>query len=202
MATWGVLRLPDGSVSGGLDTGDGAVAAAVAAHLDGAVALGHDVPLALALASLPAHVDMVVEIDAEDAATGQPGALIARLVAELDADHAAAIAARPVADALKQVEGDVVQGGLDRDGLFTLSFPRLYRRETLTAVLAAAASAAAAVAVTVAVAVAVDVDVDAGVEPGGDVDVIGLLLDGGHAVRVVPVDGGPATSLHTDQRRP
>jgi len=181
MATWGVLRIPDGSVSGGLATGDGAVGAAVAAHLDGAVALGHDVPLALALASLPAHVDMVVELDAEDAATGQPGELIARLVAELGDEHAAAVAARPVADALKQVEGDVVQAGLDREGLFTPCLPRLYRRETLVAVLAAAASA------------------DAGVDAG--VDVIGLLLDGGNAVRVVPVDGGPATSLQPDQRR-
>ena len=173
MATWGVLRIPDGSVSGGFATGDGAVAAAVAAHLDGAVALGHDVALAVALASLPEQVDIVVELDAEDAATGRPGELIARLIAELDADHVAVVAARPVADALKQVEGDVVRSGLERDGLFAPCLPHVYRRATLEAVLADGATAAA----------------------GGDADVLRLLLDAGHPVHVVPVDGSPTTSL-------
>jgi hypothetical protein len=169
MTTWGVLRLPDGSVSGGLATGDGAVAAAVAAHLDGAVALGHDVPLAVALTSLPEGVDLIVELDAEDAATGHPGELIARLVAQLDADHAAVVAARPVADALKEVEGDVVQGGPQRDGLYAPCLPHVYRREALAGVL-----------------------VDVGAEAP---DVLRMLIDAGHAVRVVPVDGSPITSL-------
>jgi hypothetical protein len=143
MATWGVLRLPDGSVSGGLATGDGAMGAAVAAHLDGAVALGYDVPLAVALASLPEHVAIVVEL-------------------------AAAVAARPMADALKRVDGDVVVGGLARDGLLTPCLPHVYRRDTLAAVLAAAAGTL-------------------------DSDAVALLLAAGHAVRVVPVQGGPVT---------
>jgi hypothetical protein len=189
MATWGVLRLPDGSASGGFATGDGAVAAAVAAQLDGAVAFGHDVPLALALASLPEHVDIVVELDAEDAVTGRPGELIERLVAELDADHAAVVAARPVADALKQVDGDVVKGGLERDGLFAPCLPHVYRRKTLAGVLAAAAAVP-----KVAAAVAED--------GGAGADVLRMLLDSGHAVRVVPVDGSPATSLRPGRARP
>jgi len=168
MATWGVLRLPDGSVSGGLATGDGAMGAAVAAHLDGAVALGYDVPLAVALASLPEHVAIVVELDAVDAATGEPGPVIERLVAALDGDHAAAVAARPMADALKRVDGDVVVGGLARDGLLTPCLPHVYRRDTLAAVLAAAAGTL-------------------------DSDAVALLLAAGHAVRVVPVQGGPVT---------
>lgn len=168
MATWGVLRLPDGAVSGGLSTGDGAMGAAVAAHLDGAVAYGYDVPLSVALASLPAHVTTVVELDAADAATGEPGALIARLVAALDTDHAAVVAAHPMADALKAVEGDVVVGGVERDGLLASSLPHVYRRRTLDEVLA-------------------------GAPEGAAVDGIALLLEAGHAVLVVPAVGEALT---------
>jgi len=175
MAIWGVLRLPDGAVSGGIATGDGAAAAAVAAHLDGAVALGHGVPLTVALASLPEHVATVVELDASDAATGEPGALIARLVAALDTEHAAVVAAYPLADALKKVEGDVVVGGVERDGLLAPCLPHVYRRDTVAAVLAAAAAAA-------------DAPTAAAEEA-----VVGLLLDAGHAVRVVPSEGEPVT---------
>jgi len=169
MATWGVLRLPDGSVSGGLETGDGAMGAAVAAHLDGVVALGYDVPLAVALASLPEHVATIVELDAVDAATGEPGPVIARLVSALDGDHAAAVAARPMSDALKQVDGDVVIGGLARDGVLTPCLPHVYRRDVLAAVLAAATASTA------------------------DSDAVELLLAAGHAVRVVPAEGDPVS---------
>lgn len=192
MTTWGVLRLPGGSVPGGFETGDGAVGAAVADRLDGAVALGHDVPLAVALASLPEQVDIVVELDAQDVTaqdvtSGRAGELIARLIAELDTEleagldttHAAVVAARPVADALKQVEehddGDVVTGGVDRDGLFAPCLPHVYRRATLTDVLAAATD--------------------------GDTDVLRAIIDAGHAVRVVPLDGSPARSLRPDRSR-
>jgi len=173
MATWGVLRLPDGTVSGGLATGEGAVGAAVAAHLDGVVAISHDVPLLTALTSLPEHVATVVELDAGDAVTGEPGPLIAALVAALDAEHAAVVAARPMADALKRVEGDVVIGGLDRDGLLSPCLPHVYRRSALAAVLAAAGTGAGQVVSGHAA--------------------IGLLLDAGHAVRVVPHGGEPVT---------
>jgi 2-C-methyl-D-erythritol 4-phosphate cytidylyltransferase len=171
MTTWGVLRLPDGAASGGFATGEGAVGAALAAHVDGAVALAHGVPLTTALASLPEQVTIVVELDAEDAASGEPGPLIATLLAALDADHVAVVAARPMADALKRVEGDVVVEGLSRDGLLTPCLPHVYRRAELTAVLAASGG-----------------DTD-----GGDTDAIGRLLDAGHAVRVVPADGDPVT---------
>jgi len=169
MATWGVLRLPDGSVSGGLVTGDGAMGAAVAGHLDGVVALGYDVPLAVALSSLPEHVATVVELDAVEAATGEPGAVIARLIASLDGDHVAAVAARPVADALKYVEDDVVIGGLARDQLLTPCLPHVYRRDVLAKVLAAGPAGSAGT------------------------DVVALLLAAGHAVRVVPPDSDPVT---------
>jgi 2-C-methyl-D-erythritol 4-phosphate cytidylyltransferase len=170
MTTWGVLRLPDGDVSGGLATGEGAVGAAVAAHLDGVVAIAHDAPLATALASLPAHVTTVVELDAADAATGEPGPQLENLMRALDEEHAAVVAARPMADALKRVEGDVVVEGLERDGLLAPCLPHVYRRAVLTTVLAGS---------------------DAGSSAG--TDAIGLMLDAGHAVRVVPTAGAPVT---------
>jgi hypothetical protein len=178
MTTWGVIRLPGGTTAATFTTGDGAVGAALAAHVDGAVALAHDVPLATALSSLPVHVTVVVELDADDAATGEPGPRIAMLLEALDAgeeDLAAVVAARPMADALKRVEGDVVVEGLARDGLLTPCLPHVYRRATLAAVLAGTGAGRAA-----------------GADDAGD-DPVGLLLDAGHAVRMVPSDGGPIT---------
>jgi hypothetical protein len=173
MTTWGVLRLPDETTSGTFTTGDGAVGAALAAHVDGAVALAHDAPLATALASLPEHVTVIVELDADDAATGEPGSQIARLLGELESGDeglAAVVTGRPMADALKRVEGDVVVEGLSRDGLLTPSLPHVYRRAALAAVLAAVARG------------------------GDDVhDAVGLLLDAGHSVRMLPLEGGPIT---------
>jgi hypothetical protein len=178
MTTWGVLRLPDEASSGTFTTGDGAVGAALAAHVDGAVALAHDAPLMTALSALPEHVTVVVELDADDAASGEPGALIAALLAALEdggTDLAAVVAARPVADALKRVEGDVVIEGLARDGLLAPCLPHVYRRATLATVLAGAvASTGAASGPTAA-------------------DPVGLLLDAGHTVRMVPADGDPVT---------
>jgi hypothetical protein len=172
MTTWGVLRLPDGTMSGTFTTGDGAVGAALAAHVDGAVALAHDAPLATALASLPEHVTVVVELDADDAATGEPGSLIATLLGALeagDARLAAVVAARPMADALKRIDGDVVVEGLEREGLLTPCMPHVYRRATLAAVLAEASDPA----------------------DGVGLDPVGLLLDAGHAVMMLPSGADP-----------
>jgi hypothetical protein len=172
MTTWGVLRLPDGTTSGNFTTGDGAVGAALAAHVDGAVALAHDAPLATALSSLPEHVTVIVELHADDAATGEPGALITALLGALeagDARLAAVVAARPMADALKRIEGDVVVEGLARDGLLSPCMPHVYRRATLAAVLAGAGEPA----------------------DGAGVDAVGLLLEAGHAVMMLPSGADP-----------
>jgi 2-C-methyl-D-erythritol 4-phosphate cytidylyltransferase len=168
MAIWGVLRLPDGSASHGVATGEGAAAAALAGCVDGVVALTHDASLADALRSLPASVTQVVVLAAVDAASGEPGRTIAALVAGLDDEHAAVAAARPVADALKRVEDGVVVGGLARDGLLMPCLPHAYRRSSLESVLAAA-------------------------EGATDDDALGLLIAAGHAVRLVPPDGAPIT---------
>lgn len=164
MATWGVIRLPDGSVSANFATGDGAAGAALAAHLDGVIALTHDASLSTALASLPGHVAVIVEVDAQEAVSGEPGALIATLIAALDDEHAAVVAARPMADALKQVEGDVIIGSLARDGLLAPCLPHVYRRDVLAEVLT-----------------------------GSDAEPLELLLAAGHAVRVIPADGSAVT---------
>jgi hypothetical protein len=172
MTTWGVLRLPDEAMSSTFTTGDGAVGAALAAHVDGAVALAHDAPLGTALSSLPEHVTVVVELDADDAATGEPGALIAALLGALescDARIAAVVAARPMADALKRIDGDIVVEGLARDGLLTPCLPHVYRRATLATVLAG-----------------VQDPVD-----GPAVDPVALLLDAGHAVMMLPAGADP-----------
>jgi len=178
MTTWGVIRLPGETTSSTFTTGDGAMGAAFAAYVDGAVALAHDTPLVTALSSLPEHVTVVVELDADDAATGEPGSRIAMLLAALDAgdeDLAAVVAARPLADALKRVEGDVVVEGLSREGLLTPCLPHVYRRSVLAAVLAAVLAGSGA--------------------GGGDAsdDPIGSLLDAGHTVQMVPPDGRSIT---------
>jgi len=170
MVTWGVLRLPAG-MDAAAGAGEGAVAAAVARHLDGLVAVAEDTPFGAVLGLLPATVTRVVELDPPSATETASGALVARLIAEDDEDHAAVVAARPLADALKRIEGDVLVEGLVRDGLLTPGLPRVLDRGHLAAALARGAD---------------------GTE-GADGDAVSLLLAAGHAIRVVPTDGEPIT---------
>jgi hypothetical protein len=174
MVTWGVLRLPAG-MDAAAGAGEGAVAAAVARHLDGLVAVAEDTPFGAVLGLLPATVTRVVELDPASATETASGALVARLIAEDDEDHAAVVAARPLADALKRIEGDVLVEGLVRDGLLTPGLPRVLDRGHLAAALAAAPGRGAD-----------------GTE-GADGDAVSLLLAAGHAIRVVPTDGEPIT---------
>lgn len=179
MITWGVLRLPvstatEGAVPGGVG-GEGALAAGLSSRLDGALAITADASIAGALAVIPPHVSRLVEIDAtlaEDAATiAMLGRLLAEVAPEPDAPYAAVAAARPMADALKRVESDVVVGGLDRDGLMMPCLPYVLDRTALAAACASDLHGAAS----------------------GAGDAIGMLLAAGHAVRVVPIDGEPFT---------
>ncbi len=174
MTTWGVLRLPAG-MDAAAGAGEGAVAAAVAQHLDGLVAVGEDTPAGDVLGLLPPAVTRIVELDPASATEAASGALVARLIAQDDADHAAVVAARPLADALKRVAGDVLAEGLVRDGLLTPGLPRVLDREHLAAALAAAPGRSE------------------GVDGDAAVDAVSMLLAAGHAVRVVPTDGEPIT---------
>lgn len=189
MAIWGVVRLPDG-VDAAAGVGDGAVAADVAALLDGLVAVAERTPWADVLATLPEGVRRIVELDATTATDPEGGAAVRALldvgvgvgVAEdLTGEgrtaggpaggHAAVVSSRPLADALKRVDGDVVIEGLERDGLRTPGLPALIDRDRLAAAVAA-------------------VDPVDAVDPG---DAVASLLDAGHAVLVVGHDGPPVT---------
>jgi 2-C-methyl-D-erythritol 4-phosphate cytidylyltransferase len=181
MVTWGVLRLPVATVAAGAAAGgvggEGALAAGLSAHLDGALAITGDASIAGALAVIPSHVTRIVELDATLAEDATTIAMLGRLLAAADAASvvpAAVVAARPMADALKRVEGDVVVSGLDRDGLMVPCLPFVLDRATLAAALADAGGA-------------------------GDVthDAVALLLAAGHPVLVVPTDGAPVTVLAT-----
>ena len=176
MVTWGVLRLPmaaAGAATAGVG-GDGALAAGLSAHLDGALAITTDASMVGALAVIPSHVTRVVELDAtltEDAATIL---MLGRLIAAADAASdgpAAVVAARPMADALKRIEGDVVISGLERDGLMIPCLPFVLDRAALAAAL----------------------DDEAAAGDGEAHDAVALLLAAGHAVVVVPTDGDPMT---------
>lgn len=185
MVTWGVLRLPvaspvasgagrarsAGGVGGGVG-GDGALAAGLAAHLDGALAVAGDAPLSDVLAVIPSHVTRLVELDATLTDDAETLAMLARLLGEdaagADGPCAAVVAARPLADALKRVAGDVVVSGLERDGLMIPCLPFVLDRAALAAAVAAAVG-------------------------NGPESAVGLLLAAGGAVRVVPVDGAPLT---------
>lgn len=164
MITWGVLRLPAG-VDAAADAGDGAVAAGVARHLDGLVAVAWDTPVRDVLATLPATVTHVVELDPATATDPGAGDVLARLLDALDGAHAAVVSARPLADALKRVEDDVVVAGLERDGLLTPDAPAVLDR-----------------------AAAAEVAED---DPG--CDGVAMLLAAGRPVRMVPLDGDPLT---------
>jgi len=179
MVTWGLLRLPaapeaaDGAaVVTATVGGEGAIAAGLAAHLDGALAVASDATLRSALDVMPADVTRVVEVDASLPDTRGSGSRLAALIAGLSDGHAAVVAARPMADALKRVDGDVVVAGLDRDGLLAPCLPYVFDRAVLATVLPETGAPEAAAEAE---------------------DAIGLLLAAGHAVRVMPTDGAPFT---------
>jgi hypothetical protein len=176
MTTWGVLRLPAG-VDAAAGAGEGAVAASIAQHLDGLVAVAEDLTAREMLDLLPATVTRVVELDPASATDAAAATLVARVLDADDDAHAAVVAARPLADALKRVDGDLLAEGLARDGLMTPGLPRVLDRVALAATLAASLSAA----------------LDDPDTLGDDRDGAGLLLAAGHAVRVVPSDGEPFT---------
>ena len=165
MTTWGVLLLPAG-VDAAAHAGDGAVAAGVAQHLDGLVAVADGATVAGLLALLPDAVGRVVVLDPVSATDPDAAERIGAVLAATDAAHAVVTAARPLADALKRVEGDTVVEGLSRDGLLTPVTPTLVDRAALATVPDALVEAAA-----------------------------GALLSGGYAVRLVPGEGASLTVL-------
>lgn len=176
MAIWGVVRLPDG-VDAAAGVGDGATAAGVAALLDGLVAVTERTPWEDVLATLPSGVTRIVELDATTATDHEGGAAIRALLdvgigEEPATDHAAVVSGRPLADALKRVEGDVVVEGLERDGLLIPGVPHVIDRGRLAAAVGSSARST------------------------GDVtsrDAVTTLLDAGHAVLVVGPEGPPMT---------
>ncbi len=179
MVTWGVLRLPAG-VDAAAGAGEGAVAAGIAAHLDGLVAVAAGMSVRGILDALPQDVGRIVELDAATATDPESGPLVAALLAAVDDAHPAVSSARPLADALKRVEGDVIVAGLDRDGLLTLQLPTVLDRAVLTRAVSEGSEAS-----------------EAGIERDG----VALVLAAGHPVRVVPIDGEPLT-VRAEQVRP
>lgn len=173
MAIWGVVRLPAG-MDAAAGAGEGAVAAGVANHLDGLVAVAGSTSWAEVLAMLPSEVTRIVELDTTTATDPEAGATI-RALLDVDAgEHAAVVGARPLADALKRVDGDVVVEGLERDGLLIPGAPCLIDRSRLAAALSADAA-----------------------DPGAPHDAVAALLAAGQEVLVVGPDG-PETTVRAE----
>lgn len=127
-----------------------AAAVAVPEGLAGLVLVdGEVVTWARAVAVLPEEVDVVVELDASSLDAWDPR-LLADLLGAMGATRAtgsttattatrepgaggraAVTASAPMADALKQVDGERVIGGLARDGLHVPRLPRAYWRSAL-----------------------------------------------------------------------
>ena len=57
--------------------------------------------------------------------------LVADAIAALDSDHDAAIAAAPVSDTVKEVEGNEVRRTVPRERLWAVQTPQVFRRATL-----------------------------------------------------------------------
>ena len=171
MANWGVLLLPAG-VDAAAHAGDGAVAAGVAQHLDGLVAVADGTTVGGLLALLPDGVTRVVVLDPGSATDPDAAERIGAVLAADDGTHVAVTAARPLADALKRVEGDTIVEGLARDGLLTPVVPTLIDRTALATVQDVLVETAA-----------------------------GALLAGGHAVRIVTDGDAPLTVRTSDRVR-
>lgn len=83
------------------------------------------------LSAVPASVEIIVIHDA--ARPLASGALFDAVVASVRAGADGAVPALPVADTLKQVEGDRVVGTVERDGLVAVQTPQAFRAEMLRA---------------------------------------------------------------------
>ena len=173
MTTWGVVRLPSG-MDAAAGAGEGAVAAGVAAHLDGLVAVAGSTPWKDVLATLPGEVARIVELDATMATDPEAGGIVRSLLAVDAGGHAAVVSARPLADALKRVDDDVVVDGLERDGLLIPGAPCIIDRARLAAALSAPPA-----------------------DPHAPDDAVAMLLAAGHDVLVVGPDG-PVTTVRAE----
>jgi 2-C-methyl-D-erythritol 4-phosphate cytidylyltransferase / 2-C-methyl-D-erythritol 2,4-cyclodiphosphate synthase len=92
--------------------------------------------VAAGLAALPRTVEIVLVHDgARPLAAPELFARAARAAAE----HGAAIAATPVADTLKRVDGQTIVATVDRTGLWAAQTPQAFRVETLRRAMAAGA---------------------------------------------------------------
>ena len=85
--------------------------------------------VALALAALPDDVDLVLVHDAARALT--PPSLVEAVVAALRAGAGAVVPVVPVADTVKQVDGDLVLRTVDRGSLRAAQTPQGFRRDVL-----------------------------------------------------------------------
>ncbi|MGH8775760.1 MAG: 2-C-methyl-D-erythritol 4-phosphate cytidylyltransferase [Jiangellaceae bacterium] len=85
--------------------------------------------VAAALAALPPHVDVVLVHDA--ARCLAPPDLFASIAAEVSHGAAAVVPVLPVADTVKQVEGDLVVATPDRSALRAVQTPQGFRRDVL-----------------------------------------------------------------------
>ena len=125
--------------------------------------------LATGLRSVPADVERVAYLDAGvlDSLGLEP---VLRMISWLDQDHAAVVRAVPVTDALKTVRDGRIVGSVDRSGLYAPQPPHIVRRDALDAALGTASSSASTT------------------------DLAGLLVQAGHAVRLVR-EGQPPMTL-------
>lgn len=112
----------------------GLAPAKVVAWVEGGAERQHSV--ARGLAALPADCDLVAIHDCARALVS--GAVVERAVGAARA-HGAAIAAVPLADTLKRVEGEVITGTPARAGLWCAQTPQVFRRDWIEAAHAAAA---------------------------------------------------------------
>ena len=85
--------------------------------------------VALALAALPEDVDLVLVHDAARALT--PVAVVEAVVAALRGGAVAVVPVVPVADTVKQVDGDRVLHTVDRASLRAVQTPQGFRRDVL-----------------------------------------------------------------------
>ena len=85
----------------------------------------------LALAALPAEVDLVLVHDAARALT--PAVVTDAVIDALLDGADAVVPVLPVADTVKRVEGDTVTGTVDRADLRAVQTPQGFRRDVLTA---------------------------------------------------------------------
>jgi 2-C-methyl-D-erythritol 4-phosphate cytidylyltransferase/2-C-methyl-D-erythritol 2,4-cyclodiphosphate synthase len=92
--------------------------------------------VAAGLAALPDETEIVL---VHDGARPLADADLFDRCALAAAEHDAAIAAIPVADTLKRVEGETISGTVDRSGLWAAQTPQAFRLETLRRALAASA---------------------------------------------------------------